>query len=308
MSSKIFLYLILLALLPVSFAASATTQASFTLGFPEDNMSNDWRAAQMKEILEELKKHPQIEFFMADAGGSIAKNILDMEDMASKGVNVMFLGPKNPKAVEPVISRLREQGVRIILLTRKIESDNYDVYISPDDFDIASRAAHYLGERLKGKGRILMLEGVRTTTTAANRKQGFLAGLKSYPNIKLISETGNYSRAEAAAVVENLLAKGEKFDAIYAHNDAMASGARIVLKQNNISPASIPTISIDFIPETKQAILNGEQSASFTYPTCGKIGIQAAIDLVQGKKVPKYIKVPSQLITRENVESVATVY
>lgn len=79
----------------------------------------------------------------------------------------------------------------------------------------------------------------------------------------------------------------------------MAAGARFALKQAGIDPASIPTVGIDFLPETREAILAGEQLASFTYPTCGVIGVKAALDLLKGKKTPRYIAVPSQLVTKK---------
>lgn len=299
--------LLLTLLIAFSFSAFAK-QPEFIIGFPEDNMSNDWRAAQMKEIKNELRKYPNVRFLMSDAAGSISKNVFDIEDMVSKGAQLLFLGPKNPAVIAPIAEKLRKKGVRIILLTRKLNTEDYDVFISPDDFKIAYEAGLYIANHLKGKGRVLMLEGVRTTTTSIRRKGGFLAGLQNYGGIKVLKRSANYSRTEAILMVENLLKQGVKFDAIYAHNDAMAAGARFALKQAGIAPSSIPTISIDFLPETREAIIKGEQLASFTYPTCGKVGVAAAIKLLTGKQVPRYISIPSKLVTIENVKETPTIY
>lgn len=287
---------------------SLASDVKYIIGFPEDNMSNDWRAAQMKEIQQALKKHKNVQFLMSDAGGSVAKNILDIQNMVEQGAQLLFLGPKNPKAIAPIAKKLRKKGIHIILLTRKLATEDYDVFISPDDFVIAYDSGSFLANLLHGKGRILMLEGVPTTSTAKRRKKGFLASLENYSNIKVISEVGDYSRIGAIKVVEKLLEQGEKFDAIYAHNDAMAAGARLALKRAGIDPSTIPTVGIDFLPETREAILNGEQTASFTYPTCGTIGVKTALKLLKGKKVPRYIQVPSQIVTKENVEKINTVY
>jgi len=297
--------------LTVAFGLAGPAFASepeFIIGFPEDNMANDWRAAQMREIETELAKHPNVKFLMADAGGSVAKNIQDIESMARQGVQLLFLAPRDPDAVSLVVSRLRKQGVHIVLLTRKLTNDNYDTYISPDDFKIAYEAGVLLSEKLKGSGRILMLEGVPTTSTSKRRKNGLLAGLGNYPGISVISKIANYSRVQAIQVLDAALREGLKFDAIFAHNDAMATGAKIVLKKNGIDPASIPIIGIDFLPETREAILNGEQLASFTYPTCGKVGVAAALEILHGKKVPRFIPVPFQLVTLKNVNDVKSIY
>lgn len=305
-----FLIRMIITLLAITGLAAQATAADpeFIIGFPEDNMSNVWRAAQMNEIRDELAKHPNVKFIMADAGGDVSKNIADIEAMAAEGVDLLFLGPRNPDAIGLVVSRLRKQGVHIVLLTRKLNSDDYDTFISPDDFKIGYEAALFLAEHLGGNGIVLTLEGVPTTTTAIRRKSGFLAGLMNYPSIRIISKVADYSQAKAIKVIEGALADGLKFDAIYAHNDAMAAGARMALRKKGIDPGSIPTIGIDFLQETKQAIIKGEQLASFTYPTCGKAGVAAALDILRGKHVPRFIPVPFQLITRDNAGEVESIF
>ena len=287
---------------------SSASETYFIIGFPEDNLANDWRAAQMNEIERALSQHQNVRFLKADAQGSVAKNILDIEAMVAKGAQLLFLGPKNPDAVAVIAARLRQQGIYIVLLTRTLNTDDFDVYISPNDFRIGLEAAVFLGEHMQGKGRILMLEGIPTTTTAINRKNGFMQGLQSFPAIETVSRVANYKRAEAILSVENALLDGIQFDAIYAHNDAMAAGARLALKKANINPAAIPTVGIDYLPETRTAIIRGEQLASFTYPTCGKAGVKAALELLNGRVVERHIEVPSQLVTKANVANVDTVY
>ena len=73
-------------------------------------------------------------------------------------------------------------------------------------------------------------------------------------------------------------------------------------------PKSKKIVGIDFLPEAREAIIKGEQLASFTYPTCGKVGVKAALRLLKGKKVERYISVPSQLVTKKNVKAISTVY
>ena len=300
--------LIISLALAIAAPTARAQDPQFIIGFPEDNLSNDWRAAQMREIEQALSEYPRVRFLKADAQGEVSKNIFDIEDMVDQGAQLLFLGPRAPAAVTPLIERLHRQGVRIVLLTRTINSDAYDTFISPNDAKIAGDAAAFLARHLNGQGRVLMLEGVPTATTAIHRKDGFMTEIAKHSGITVATKTANYSRADAIRVVEEALSENLQFDAIYAHNDAMAIGARIALKAAGIDPASKPTVSIDYLPETREAIRNGEQLASFTYPTCGKVGVRAALDLLNGKQVPRIINVPSQLVTRDNVEQVDTIF
>jgi ABC-type sugar transport system substrate-binding protein len=138
---------------------------TFIVGFPEDNMANDWRAAQVRELASELAKHSNIRFLQSDAGGQISRNLQDIEDMVDAGAKLLFLGPRDSKLLTPVVKKLHGQGIHIVLLTRRIESNDFDSYISPNDFNIARAAGAYLGKHLGGKGRVLM----RVSTRAACR-------------------------------------------------------------------------------------------------------------------------------------------
>jgi len=305
-----FLLLVTALFLAVSSAnAQHSTKENFVVGFPEDNMSNDWRAAQARELAVEFERYGNVEFHLADAQGSPSQNIHDIEGMVSKGAELLFLGPRNAKLLTPVVERLRRKGIHIVLLTRRIESHDFDTFISPNDFNIAKSAAELLAAHLNNKGRILMLEGVPTTTTAIQRGNGFKAGLSAFPEVRLVAtKTGNYSRADGLRAMEEALKEGIKFDAIYSHNDAMLVGARIAMKGAGIDPREFPSVGIDYISEARDAIRTGEQLASFTYPTCGKEGADAAMKILKGEFVPKFIDVPAALVTKENVEETPTIF
>ena len=58
----------------------------------------------------------------------------------------------------------------------------------------------------------------------------------------------------------------------------------------------------------KRAYIGENEPASFTYPTCGKQGVATALDILNGKKVARFIPVPFQLVTRDNVNEIKTIY
>jgi ribose transport system substrate-binding protein len=197
----------------------------------------------------------------------------------------------------------------VVLLTRRIQSDDYTTFVAPDDLAIAAQAADVLAERLNGKGAVLELQGVPTATTAIRRSEGFATALKKYPQMKIVaSRVGNYLRADALHQVEAVLAEGIHFDAIYAHSDSMAAGARMVLLAAGIDPKTIPIVGIDYIAEARKAIRNGEQLASFTYPTCAKEGAQQVLKILHDRPFEREVTVDSVKVTRDNVEQVETIF
>ena len=163
---------------------------------------------------------------------------------------------------------------------------------------------------LKGKGRILMLQGVPTASSAIDRTAGFNEALKQHPGLKVVAvKPADYLRAQAIQRIEEALAEKLQFDAIYSQSDSMALGAILALKKSGRDTARIPITGIDYISEAREAIRSGALNASFTYPTFGKEGAAAAMKLLRGGKPnKKEVLVESVAVTRKNVDKVAPIF
>lgn len=287
----------------------ATSQKVYTVGFAQDTMSNDWRAAQVNDVKRVLDKHPNIRFIFTDAKGSSARQAFDFERLANDGADVLITSPRDVRAMTPVVSEMMRRGIPVVLLTRRIMNDDFTTFIGADDREIAREAARHLAKELNGKGRVVMLKGVPTATTAIARAEGFIEEMKNYPDIEIVAQPiANYRRNIAIKEMEKVISAGIKFDAIFAHSDGMATGARMAMMGAGLDPKSIKIVGIDYIPEARQAIRVGEQSASFTYPTAGEQGAEAVLKIIRGEKMAKEQRIPFTRVTRENVEQVDTIF
>lgn len=303
---KILLSFILL--LP-AISNAANPNNTVLVGFVQDNMANDWRRNQVVELEQALAKYSDIRFIYVDAKGSAARQALETENMIDQGIDILVSSPQDSRLMTPVIEKAYKKGIHVIMLTRKISSKKYTTFISPDDYDIARKSANLIARSLNNKGHIIMIRGLPTSTTAKLRTRGFVDTIKKFPNLKIIKVVdGNYLRQDTMREMEHLLNKGIGFDAIYAQSDSMAAGARLVMKKYKIKPNSKVIVGIDYIKEAQGAILKGEQTATFTYPSCSKEAAQVIRKLVDGKKVAKRIKVPSYTITKENVMSIHPIF
>lgn len=272
-------------------------------------MRNDWRVAQVRELKEALAPYPFIKFKYSDAEGKTANQILDIEKFIDEGVDVLVTSPADADAVAPVISQAFNKGLPVVLLSRSVNSDDYTSFITGDNFEIGQQAASYIARKLAGQGKILMLEGLATSSTAKARTDGFLAELKKHKGLSIsFRRHADYLRGKSIEAVQEALEKGTKFDAIYTHSDSMATGARLALLKAGIAPSSLVIVGIDYISEARKAILAGDQSATFTYPTYGKQGGEVIVRLLKGEKVSKKNIVYSTLITKENAAEIEPIF
>ena len=295
--------------LPVKAGEPTMAAAHHRVVFAQDTLANDWRRAQAIELEREFGRHPRVSFRYTDAQGSAAHQIQDIEEALARGVDLLIVSARDAELTARVVEKARAAGVRVMLLSRRVSTDAYDVFIHADNADIGRRAARRLVQRLKGKGRILVLQGVPTASTAIERTEGFLDEIARSPGIQVVAvKPADYLRDKAVAAIEEARAEGLRFDAIYAQSDSMAAGARIALRRAGIDPRGIPIVGIDYIAEAREAIRKGEQDASFVYPTFAREGVAAALKLLAGRRVPREIVVPTVMVTRDNVERVEPIF
>ena len=299
--------LFVIALLPaLSFAADSRL---FVVGFAQDNLANDWRKAQVREMEEALAKESGIHFIHSDAGGRTAQQILDVEEMVARRVDVLVTSPRDGRALTPAIAAAHAAGIPVVLLTRRVVGDAYTTFVGLDDHTIARDAARRLVARLNGKGKVLVLQGLPTATTAIARTEGFMEEIARHPGMEVVAvKPANYLRPGAIRAVEEALAEGLEFDAIYAQSDSMASGARLALAHAGVDPKGLAIVGIDYISEAREAIRAGTQDASFSYPTCGTEGAEMVMAILRGETVPRERLVESRMITQENVEEIVPIF
>lgn len=303
---------ILLSIYCVFLALSGTTLAQdkqFTIAFAQDTLSNDWRLSQVKQLKEAFSQYPNIKFVYSDADGDAAKQFVDVKRFYHQKVDLIITSPRNAAMMTPIIEEVSSK-IPVVLVTRSIDSDKYTAIVRPDDYDIASKAAHLLAKKMNNKGNIVMLTGVPTASTAINRKQGFLDTIaKHYPDINIVSiKNAEYLRSEAIMKMNEIILEQIEFDAVYAHSDSIASGARVALKKAGIDIQSKIIVGIDYIQEAKTAIMNNEQYASFLYPTCAQETAEIAIKILYQQPFKKETIVESMQITAENVEKIQPIF
>lgn len=290
-------------------AGAVPVRAETLIGFAQDHLANDWRAAQAREIRQELESRPGIRFLLSDAQGSTAKQVADMEEMVAQGVALLIVSPRDGRTMAPAVAAVHARGIPVVLVTRRVAGDRFTAFIGGDDYGIGRAAADLLDERLGGKGRILVLQGVPSATTAQERTHGFMDGLRAHPGLSLaVLRSADYLRSQAVMAMEEVLEAKIGFDAIFAQSDSMATGARLALRRAGIDPAAKPTVGVDYIGEARDAIRAGEQLATFAYPTLGKEAAELALRILAGEKVPKETIVPSVRIDRGNVDKIEPIF
>ncbi|QOG12531.1 substrate-binding domain-containing protein [Arcobacter sp. FWKO B] len=280
---------------------------TYKIGFAQDTLENDWRKAQVEEAIKEVSKYPFLQIEIKDAKTKVANQILHIEQFIHDGVDFIITSPIDPHVTSLALQKAIDKGIKVILIDRGIYGDGYTTFISPDNKKIAKQAAEFIAKEMNYKGVVLMLKGLEKAMPTTQREAGFEEVISQYKDIKIIKKRANYLRTDAIKAMDEIYKDNIKFDAIYSHSDSMLIGAREVMAKNK-DFRKIPTVGIDYIKDAKDAIAKGSQSASFTYPTVAKDGIEAIVRIIQGENVEKNVTIDTTIVTKDNVYKIEPIF
>ncbi|GAB3996477.1 substrate-binding domain-containing protein [Spirosoma daeguense] len=252
----------------------------------------------------ELAFHPNYTLLYEDAANSTARQIQQIQKLASQNVDLLIISPNESAPFKQVVESLFQKGIPVILLDRKVNSELYNAYIGGDNVEIGRMAGDFVGKYLNGKGRITEIWGLRSSSPAQERHQGFLEALKKYPAVEILAEVdGKWERDTARNVLKNEVTKLDNADLIFAHNDVMAIGAYEIARQQHVRH-KLDFIGIDALPGPNagiQAVADGILKASFLYPTGGEEAIETATRILERKSFEREQKLTSIQVDASNI-------
>lgn len=239
---------------------------------------------------------------------SVDNQIRIMEDLAQKKVDAIVLIPIDGKGIISGIERANKAGVPVFICNTRAEGGETLGFAGIDHKAMGVTVGAYVANRLKGKGQIVILEGTTGASTAIDRLEGVMESLKKYPDIKILaSTTAKYQREMGMKVMEDLLIRFPKIDAVIGINDAMALGAKEAIKDANRLNEMI-IAGIDATPEGIDNLKNGELTATVDANCFWQAFVSVDLTcqyLLKGTKPAKDTKIGSgmpEVITKDNLE------
>lgn len=211
--------------------------------------------------------------------------------------------PVHQTGMDPWIRRLREAGVPLVSMVSPIHAVRPVTYVHSDDHALARAVTEHVVNRLGGRGRVLLLEGIPSSATSGERQRGIASALASHPGIEVVASVrGDYQRDIACRAVAQVLAQGLRFEAVIAANDTMALGALDALEAAGLD-APLPLLAgVNAIPEAIAAIKAGRLFATVDFDAMKMacIATEAALRHLRGEAVPQDITLPVQVVDAAN--------
>ena len=257
---------------------------------------DDWRYKMNDEINREMIFHDNAVVEIRSADDSNEKQIADIRYFADNGFDIIIAAPNEADALTPVIKEVYESGIPVIVFDRNINGDSFTAFRGADNAAIGRSAAALAKSIAGGQCRVLEIRGLRGSTPAVDRHEGFAAAVAADSGIVIAGEGyGDWNYDDAYRVTDSLLALYPSANLIYAHNDRMAVAAADAAKAAGRDDMKI--IGIDAAPEIGiKAVADSVIDATFPYPTEGYTLVRTAMDILEGRPFERYVKLPSSAV------------
>lgn len=279
--------------------ACSRKEADYTIAVSQCS-EDDWRAQMNKEILREALFYPGVNIEVYQAHDDNVRQIQDIESLIKKKVDLLIVAPNEAEAIKPVIEKVYDAGIPVILVDRKINSEKYTAYVGADNYEIGRRAGEYIADRLKGKGRVIEIAGLKGSTPAVERHRGMVEALKAAPDVQVIASVeAGWFQQKAGEVMDSLLDVYPQVDLVFAQNDRMAIGAYEKARQKKRA-GQIAFVGVDAVTDGVESVAGGRLDATFIYPTGGDKVMQVAMAILRGEPYQRENILSTALVNRAN--------
>ncbi len=292
--------LVLGAILP----AAAFAEGPYNISLLTGTMDNPyWQiVTQWAQVAADMM-NVNLTTLAVDVEGVATQQVSQMEDRIAQGDAAIVIAVQETKALIPAVEQANAAGIPVIAVDKAAEGGKFDSIIMTDNVAASYDGGKWVAEQIGGKGKVLVIEGAPGGQTAIDRKTGATNALSEYPDIEIISLSGEWQTAKGQSVTEDTLTANPDLAGIFASNDMMAIGAYAAVADRDVED-QVAIVGYDAIPAALEMIQDGRLGATVAqFPgKMGAIGLEYAVRTLQGEAVPAIVDSGTMLVTADNVD------
>ncbi len=224
------------------------------------------------------------------ADGSEQRQISQIENLISRGMDVIVIVPFNGKVLGNIVAEAKQAGIKVISYDRLILDADIDAYISFDNVRVGQMQAQGVLDAVP-KGNYYLLGGAPTDNNAKLLREGQMKVLQpaiDRGDVKVVGSqwVPEWSATEALSITENALtANKNNIQGIVGSNDAVAGGAIQALAAQGLA-GKVGVSGQDADVSAIKRIIAGTQTTDVYKPLklIASSAAKIAVQLAKGQK------------------------
>ncbi|RYE45581.1 MAG: ABC transporter substrate-binding protein [Hyphomicrobiales bacterium] len=266
------------------------------IGVSFGGVGNTWIVQMIHEMRYEASLHKEVgELIFVEADWKPAKQVADVEDLLTKKVDLIIIGPISAAIGAPLSAKALKQGIPVVVFGAFGKAMQSTTEIGAGGEVFGRQGGEFLRKELKGKGSMWAFRGVAGVDEETLRYEGFRKSLVG-TDIKITKEVfGDWGYAKAKQLCENLVLSGNAVDGIWFSGAEMTRACLDVFKESG--KPLVPMTGEGNNGFLRAWKTTGVKSVAplFT-PGLGAAVVRASVALLEGKPLYKsYFSSPPAL-------------
>jgi ribose transport system substrate-binding protein len=218
------------------------------------------------------------------------QQISDVENFIEQKPDAIVIEPAGRAALTAVLKKAVDAGIPVVLCANGIEGSDFTTRVDVDFYEAGYRSGDGLAKLMGGKGNLVVFNGIAGVDSTETWQKAALEAISKYPDIKIVAtEYAQWNIATAKQKMEAIMAAHPQIDGVWAGGGEMALGAALAYEDAKkdapkFGMVNIPNGFLRLADQYKYQFVGAPDP-----PSMSKYCLQAAVDLLQGKPVNKFI-------------------
>jgi ribose transport system substrate-binding protein len=281
----------------------------YVVGFANAGLGDSWRVVGLHSLEKAAHDHADVvkKLLITDAGHDDAKQVADIQDLVSRGVDLLIVSANTTQALDPAVTQVTERGIPVVMVDRRVDSDNFVTFVTASDAMMGRLFAQWIVEKLNGKGNVIILGGQAGSSPNENRVKPAMQVFGAYPGIKILDTVySDWSPVKGKQVMQAMIAKhGHNINAVFAPHGLQVPGAIEAFLEAGWKGNEIPPItSADMNGPMKMAIKHKFPLLNIDYPPAMMgVALDVALKVLSGASVPCIYTINSNIVLTHGDET-----
>jgi len=301
---KKILSFVLLAVIVVASACSVAAAAEQKLiGISIPAADHGWVAA-VAYFAEKEAKELGINYRLVTSSNT-NEQANQIDDLINLKCDTIVLFPHNNE-LDVAAQKILDAGIKLVNFDRKVDVDA-TCYLAGDNPGIGVNGAKYIGEKLGGQGKVVIMHVPAYGSIDFERVEAFKTTTKAeFPGIEIIGEYGSpsSSKEDGLKTMTDVLTANRQIDGVYSMDDELSLGILQAIKDAGRTDIKVITGgggAQEYFEVMKDSDIN---IASALYsPAMIRQCVKIADDIAnKGLTVEKAIILPATIVDKTNVD------
>ena len=237
----------------------------------------------------------------------LAGQVALVENAVNRRVAGIVLAPSDPDALIPAMKKAWEAKIPVILIDSSASDagkNYYQSFLATDNKKAGELCAQALIAKVGTTGKIAIMSYTAGSGSEVGRVGGFKDYIKKHSKLQIVGPFySNSQMGTALNQTTDVLAANADLKGLFGANEPTAIGMGRALVQSG-KAGKVVAIGFDGNADLQGFIKDGtlEAIAVQSAYQMGSLGVKTAVQVAQGKKVPKFLDTGVVMVTKGNID------